>query len=157
MLEFRTTDEGIHYQVFREGAQVARLDLGQPLFSRGGDGGPEIEIQGRIYQLCPPELLPFPWVSSLREVDEILATAHRRTVWRPTYDVTVGDHRYTLRRPDSGGPHFVLYRQDVDVGMVARRGGLFSHGGLDVDIREELPLSVVVFIAWLPIHILQRG
>ena len=78
----------------------------------------------------------------------VVAVTQKPSVWRNRFVFEHAGNRYELKKESTWGSAFVLWRDGVgSVGSV-RSKGFFKREWI-VELPEELPLEVRVFIVWL--------
>lgn len=144
------------YEIHRGGVKVALLDP-----SAWRERG-EVEIEGKTYQLDREGL-----VGDFRLLDEMehpLITATKPSALRSRFEVSYGERRYVLEKASfwSGGfavreqiPGGTASGKDLrTVGTIAKEG-VFSRRAV-LDLPEDWPLPVQVFVFWLVVVIWTR-
>jgi hypothetical protein len=144
------------YQIHRDGVQVAFLD---PSAWREKA---ELEIEGRRYHLDREG-----WVGEFRLLDELkhpVITATKPSAFRKRFEVTWGDRRYVLEKATFWTSGFAVREVTPGetssgdgtrtVGSILREGFLTRRAVLD--LPEDWPLPVQVFVFWLVVVIWTR-
>jgi hypothetical protein len=85
----------------------------------------------------------------------VIAVAERPSAWKDRFVFEHGGNRYELKKESAWRSGFILSRDGVGlVGFVRWRG--FFNREWTVDVPEELPLEVRVFVVWLVIILWKR-
>jgi hypothetical protein len=129
------------FDVFdRTGTRVAAADL-----SNWRENG-KLEVGGRRY-LARHETWAREFV--LEGEDGLrVAVAEKPSAWREILSLEYGGARYELRKESPWRSTFVLSREDIGVVGSIRQKSFFGRE-TSVELPEELPVEVRVFILWL--------
>jgi hypothetical protein len=79
---------------------------------------------------------------------QVVTGIEKPSIWRNRFVFEYGYNCYEIRKESAWGNAFVLYRNGVGLVGSIRSKGLFKREWI-VDLPEELPLEVKVFIVWL--------
>jgi hypothetical protein len=136
-----------NFTVFGGGeTPVARADLSKWLWH----GTTKLEIGGTRYEAHIKGRSGKEYISET-EYGRVAAVAEKPSVWSNRFVLEHNDNRYELKRSFLSRT-FVLSREGVDqVGSVRIRPEMI------VDLPEDLPLEMRVFIAWLFMAVLITG
>jgi hypothetical protein len=89
------------------------------------------------------------------EDGRVVAVAEKPSAWKDRFVFEHGGNRYELKKESAWRSAFVLSCDGVGlVGSIRQKG--FFNRELTVDVPEELPLEVRVFIVWLVIILWKR-
>jgi hypothetical protein len=111
-----------------------------------------ITVAGTDYRVYREGLMSGDFI--LASDETVLARAQKPSAFRSAFNVEHAGKQYTLRPTSVWGRAFALLDGDRVVGMLSPRG-LFTRRAA-VDLPENLPLSVRVFIIWLAVIIWKR-
>jgi hypothetical protein len=104
-----------------------------------------LTIAGKAYRVHRERLLSGAFVMELEGT--ILARATKPSMWSRRMVVESGGTQFTLRPRSSFSRTFRLYRDDVQVGMLAP-AGCFTRR-MEVELPQSLTLPLQVFVVWL--------
>ncbi len=91
----------------------------------------------------------------LKQGDSLLARAEKPSAFRRTFLIDYSDRHYTLQARSFWRRELVLLDGSLEVGSLAPEGA-FSRR-MRVDLPEELPLPVEVFLVWLAVILWKRA
>lgn len=118
---------------------VADVDM-----SRWGESG-EVKVGAVAYHVSREGRFSGDFLIS--GAGSTLARARKPSPFSRTFEIRHEGQQYVLRKASFFGRGFVLLKGDRQVGSVSRMA-LFSRSAL-IDLPDELPLAVQVFITWL--------
>lgn len=124
----------------RTGTRVATADM-----SNWRENA-RLEVEGRRY-LARHQTWAREFVLE-GEDGSIVAVAEKPSSWRETFSLEHGGVRYELRKESPWKSSFILSREGVGVLGSVRRKSLFGRETI-VELPEELPVEVRVFVLWL--------
>lgn len=124
----------------RTGTRVATADM-----SNWRENA-RLEVEGRRY-LARHQTWAREFVLE-GEDGSIVAVAEKPSSWRETFSLEHGGVRYGLRKESPWKSSFILSREGVGVIGSVRQKSLFGRETI-VDLPEELPVEVRVFVLWL--------
>ena len=133
----------------------AVLDGAQPIadihLSRWGDKG-RLTVQGSAYEVHREG-----WFGAfvLEKGGAVLARAEKVSAFHRSFAIEHEGLRYTLRAASVFGRSFLLVHGPRAIGSVSP-AGMFTRRTL-VDLPEELPLPLRVFIIWLALILWRRA
>jgi hypothetical protein len=138
-----------NFDVFdRTGTRVATADLAN------WRENAKLEVGGRRY-LARHERWAREFV--LEGEDGLtVAVAEKPSGWRDNFSIEHGGTRYELRKESPWRSTFVLSREGVGVVGSIRQKSFFGRE-TSVDLPEELPVEVRVFILWLATLVRKRA
>jgi hypothetical protein len=133
----------------RSGTPVARAELSNWRESA------KLEVEGTRYKAHRKK----GWVSRELVLEKedglVVAAAKKPSAWKDHFVFEHGGNRYELKKESVWRSAFVLLRDGASlVGSVRRKG--FFKGEWTVDVPEELPLEVRVFVVWLVVLLWKR-
>jgi hypothetical protein len=111
-----------------------------------------LTVEGTDYRVYREGLVSGDFI--LASNDKVLARAKKPSAFRRAFTVEYADKQYTLRPASVWGRAFALLDRDKVVGMLSPRG-IFTRRAA-VDLPENMPLPVRVFIIWLAVIIWKR-
>jgi hypothetical protein len=133
----------------RTGTPVARADLSNWRETA------KLEVGGTRY-----EAYRRGWASKefiLESKDgRVVAVAEKPSTWSGRFVFEHGGNRYELKQESVWRSAFVLLRDGVGLVGSVRRKGYFNREWT-VDLPEELPLEVRVFVVWLVVLLWKRA
>lgn len=94
-----------------------------------------------------------PWV--LEEAGAVIAKAEKPSAFKKTLTIEYRDRTFTLKPRSSWGREMVLYEGDREVGSVAPERMIVRRS--KVELPEELPLQVKLFVVWLTMMLWKRS
>ena len=89
------------------------------------------------------------------EDGRVVAVAEKPSAWKDRFVFEHGGNRYEMKKESAWRSAFVLSRDGVGLVGSIRRKGFFKREWM-VDVPEELPLEVRVFIVWLAVILWKR-
>ena len=111
-----------------------------------------VTVEGTDYRVYREGLMSGDFL--LASNDKVLARARKPSAFRRTFTIEYADKRYTPRAKSAFHRAFELLDRDRKVGSLSPRG-VFTRRAA-VDLPENMPLSVKVFIVWLAVIIWKR-
>jgi len=144
------------YEIQRDGVRVALLDP-----SARRERG-EVEIEGKTY-----ELEREGWLGDFRLLDEMkhpLVTATKPLALRSRFEVSYGERRYVLEKASFWRSGFAVRERipggtasgkDVRTVGSIEKAGIFTRRAV-LDLPEDWPLPVQIFVFWLVVVIWTR-
>ena len=127
----------------RSGTPVARADLSSWRETV------KLEVGGTRYEAHRKGWTSKEFVLE-REDGWVVAVAGKPSVWRDRFVFEHGGNRYELEKELAWRSTFVLSHDGIGLGGSIRRKGFFNREWI-VDLPEELPLEVRVFVVWLAV------
>lgn len=106
-----------------------------------------LTIQGRRYGVYRERLVSGAFV--LEHGGTVLARAEKPTVFRRTFLIHYAGREYTLRAASTFGRQFLLLDGSRQIGSLTP-AGIFTRRAT-VDLPDDWPLPVRVFIVWLTV------
>jgi len=85
---------------------------------------------------------------------QIIARAQKPSAFVNSFEIQYSDKRYALKKESFIGRSFVLLDGDRQIGSIQAKG--FLSRKADVELPEEIPLPIKVFILWLGILLWRR-
>ena len=139
-----------NFTVFdRGGTPVARVDLSNWRETA------KITLGESRYEACRKGGMSKEFVLQ-KEDGQVVAVAEKPSGWRDRLVFEHGANRYELKHESTWSNAFVLSRDGVGwVGSVKRKG--FFKREWTVELPEELPLEVRVFLMWLVVILWKRA
>jgi hypothetical protein len=132
----------------RSGTPVARADLANWRETA------TLEVGGTRYQAHRQGWRSKEFVLE-KEDGGVVAVAEKPSAWKDRFVFEHGGNRYELKKESAWRSAFVLSRDGIGlVGSVRRKG--FFNREWTVDVPEELPLEVSVFVVWLVVILWKR-
>ena len=143
------------YTVFdRGGMPVARAELSRWWLWRGTT---RLEVGGRRYQAHSKGRTGKEFVLEAED-GRVVAVAEQTRAWSDRFEIKYEGNRYELKKESAWGSAFVLSRDSTGlVGSVRVQSRGFFKREWTVDMPEELPLEMRVFILWLIILLWTRA
>ena len=135
-----------HFQLESDGRTVATLDVS--CWKEAGT----VSIDGTDYSLVREHLLDGAFV--LQGGGEELARAVKPSAFRSRFDLEIGGRQLTLAKPSAFCRAYQVVDGEEVVGTV-RPAGWFTRRVL-VDLPQDWPLAVQVFVFWLALVIWNR-
>jgi hypothetical protein len=135
------------FTVSRGGRPVAEVDMSW--FRERA----EVDIGGRAYQVQRESIIDSTF--SLSSGGEVLARAQKLSVFTRTFEVTVAGRRFELRALSAFRRGFGLFQQRREVGRVMPVSWLGRKAS--IELPDDLPLPVQVFVFWLVIVLWRRA
>lgn len=144
------------YEIHRDGVRVALLD--PSVWRERG----EVEIEGKTYELDREG-----WLGDFRLLDKMkhpLVTATKPSALRKRFEVSYGEKRYVLEKASLWHSGFALRERipggttsgkDVRTVGSIEKAGIFTRRAV-LDMPEDWPLPVQVFVFWLVVVIWTR-
>ncbi len=111
-----------------------------------------LTVQGVDYRVYREGLMSGDFI--LASGESVLARAKKPSALRRTFIIEHGGRHYTLRAKSAFQRAFELLDGDRVVGSVSPRG-IFTRRAA-VDLPEDMPLFVKVFIIWLAVILWKR-
>ena len=111
-----------------------------------------LTIQGKNHRVYREALLSGDFV--LESPESVVARATKSSALRRSFFITHDGKQYTLRARSIFGRAFLLLDGDREVGSLAPEGLCTRRAA--IDLPEDLPLPVKVFIIWLAIILWKR-
>ena len=90
----------------------------------------------------------------LESAGSILARARKPSAFRRFFNVEHAGRQYTLRAPSAFRRAFIVLDGDLGIGSISP-DGLFTRRA-SVDLPENIPLAVRIFIVWLAVILWKR-
>ena len=90
----------------------------------------------------------------LESAGSILARARKPSAFRRCFNVEHGGRHYTVRAQSAFRRTFVVLDGDIGIGSITP-DGIFTRRA-SIDLREDIPLAVRVFIVWLAVILWKR-
>jgi hypothetical protein len=90
----------------------------------------------------------------LEKDGEIVARAQKPSALKSSFDIEFSDRRYTLKKESWAGRSFVLLQGDLEVGSIRPEGMLTRKA--TVQLPDDLPIPLQVFVMWLTILLWKR-
>jgi hypothetical protein len=87
---------------------------------------------------------------------EVVAVAEKPSGWKNAVLFEHGATRYELKKASTWRSSFVVSREGVGVVGSVERSGMLKKREYLLDVPEELPLEVRVFVSWLALILWQR-
>ncbi|MDX6382172.1 MAG: hypothetical protein QOI57_3196 [Rubrobacteraceae bacterium] len=81
--------------------------------------------------------------------------AEKQSAWKDRFVFEHGGNRYELKKESAWRSAFVLSRDGIGLVGSVRRKGFFNREWI-VDVPEELPLEMRVFVVWLVVILWKR-
>jgi hypothetical protein len=137
-----------NFAVLQQGSPIAEIDM-----SSWGEKG-ELAIAGTTYKTYRERLMSGLFVLELNGAQ--VATAEKPSAFLRSFNVVHEGRNYVLKAASSFGRRFVLLEGEGEreIGSV-RPAGLFTRKAI-VDLSDELPLPVQVFVLWLTLILWKR-
>lgn len=133
----------------RSGTPVARADLANLRETA------KLEVGGTRYEAHREGWASKEFVLETQD-GRVVAVAEKPSAWKERLVFEHGGNRYELKKESAWRSAFVISREGVGlVGSIRRRG--FFNREWTVDVPEELPLEVRVFIVWLAVILWKRA
>ena len=114
--------------------------------------GAELELDGESFTLAKESA--FSRRFSLRRGDRLVARAEMPSRWRSRFEIEIGRDRYVLEKASVFRRGFLVRREDEVVGSIEPRGMLTRKS--DIDLPDDWPLAVRLFVFWLVVVIWNR-
>jgi hypothetical protein len=134
----------------RTGTPVARVDLSNWRESA------RLEVGGTPYEAHRRK----GWASKEfvleKEDGRVVAVAEKPSAWKDRFVFEHGGKRYELEKESFWGSAFVIRREGVGPVGTVRSKGLFKREWR-VELPEELPSEVRVFVVWLVVLLWKRA
>jgi hypothetical protein len=92
----------------------------------------------------------------LEKEGEIVARAVKPAALRNRFVIEHQEQRYELKKGSAFGRRFVLREGGREVGEVFSEGGFSLTRKVRIDLPEELPLPVRVFVLWMVVTLWKR-
>ena len=132
----------------RSGTSVAQVDLANWRETA------KLEVRGTRYEAHRKGWRSKEFILE-REDGRVVAVAEKPSAWKDRFVFEHGGNRYELKKESAWRSAIVLSRNGVGlVGSVRRRS--FFNREWTVDVPEELPLEVRVFVVWLVVILWKR-
>lgn len=132
----------------RAGAPVARADLSNWLETA------KITVGEARYEAHRKGWASKEFVLETED-GRVVAVAEKPSAWKDRFVFEHGGNRYEMKKESAWRSAFVLSRDGVGLVGSIRRKGFFKREWM-VDVPEELPLEVRVFIVWLAVILWKR-
>jgi hypothetical protein len=133
-----------NFTVFdRSGTPVARADLSKWLWLETA----KLEISATSYEAYSKRLAHKEFLLE-KEDGRVVAVAEKPSFWRNRRVIEHAGNRYELKKESAWRNTFVLWRDGVGPIGSVRSNGVFKREWT-VELREELPMEVGVFVMWL--------
>ena len=117
-----------------------------------GENG-EFTIDGDLY--CLRRTNFFRGTFTLELDSQAVATARKRSVFRRAFEVNWQERQYRLQPLAWDSSNFGFYRNEDQIGAIRVHSGLSVE--TEIDLPDELPVPVQVFLDWLVRVIETRG
>jgi hypothetical protein len=111
-----------------------------------------LTVRGSTYEVYREGLMSGDFI--LESSGAILARAEKPSALYRSFDLECGEKYYTLRAESAFSRKFVLMSEDRAVGWLSP-DGLFTRRAT-VELPENIPLPVKVFIIWLVVILWKR-
>lgn len=135
-----------NFSVLQNGASLADIDVSW-LRERG-----VLTAGGVDYRVYREGAMSGKFI--LEENGQPLASAEKPSAFRRSFTVQHGNRTYKLQAEGAFKRSFVLLEQGRRIGSIVPNG-VFTRKGT-VDLPDELPLSVRVFLIWLTVILWKR-
>jgi hypothetical protein len=132
----------------RSGTTVARADLANWRETA------KLEVGGTHYQAHRQGWRSKEFVLE-KEDGRVVAMAEKPSAWKDRFVFEHGGNRYELKKESAWRSAFVLSRDGIGLVGSVRRKGFFNREWI-VDVPEELPLEMRVFVVWLVVILWKR-
>ena len=135
------------FSVLRDGTPVAEIDVSW--FREKG----VLTVEGVQYPVYREHVLSGAFILEFNGTP--LARAEKPSALFRSFLVEHGDKTYTLKAETALFRKFVLLDNDVEIGSITPAGPLVRRAS--VDLPDDLPLPVNVFLIWLTILLWKRA
>ena len=137
------------FEIRDGGQRVCRIE--QSFFRERGS----FFLDGRTYTLGRAAGWGDYWVCKGGEAGRILASADKVSFFGRRFDVEIEGDRFELVPKSMFSLGFDLRRDGETIGTI-RRAGIFTRK-MDIDLPEDLPISLRVFLVWLVLMMFRRS
>ena len=135
------------FHIFREdGSEIAFLDIAT--FKEAAD----LIIEGETYRFEREKMLKGAFL--LKMGDEVFIKAEKPSAFRNQFELTIHGDAYLLKRVSVWKREYVLEKDGEIIGNI-RPTGAFSRKS-EIDLPENWPVVVQIFIFWLVLIIWNR-
>jgi hypothetical protein len=134
------------FNVLQNGSPIAEIDI----FSWQEKG--VLAVGGSSYKVYREDLMSGHFILELNGA--LLAHAEKPSALRRSFTIQHEDKTYTLKAESAFGRTFLLLKNDRQIGSIAP-AGIFTRKAM-VDLPDELPLPVKVFLLWLTVILWKR-
>jgi hypothetical protein len=109
-----------------------------------------LTVQGKDYKVYREGVMTGAFI--LESDTKVLARAIKPSVFRRSFELEYAGKQYTLR--SQGWSRYSLFHGDERLGSISR--GFFSRKRATVDLPEDLPLVLRLFLTWLVMILWKR-
>ncbi len=111
-----------------------------------------ISIDGLSYSAYREGLLSGDFI--LEQNGQTIARAQKPSAFLNSFEIQYSDRGYMLKKESLIGRSFVLLEGDCQTGSIHAKGFLTRKA--DIDLPDDMPMPVKVFVMWLAILLWRR-